>query len=334
VWLTPGPSSAAVTAATAAIGSVGMGLALYNADPRPLSLGLMLGVSACTALVLSRSEQRLFGRGVELAHDGAEGSLKPRRVRARPVTMAVVPWGVVVTPDTDPRVLRWPAVRRVTVDVSHTMRGGTPFIVASFVTVHTEHEVLTASAPGAVGLERLVVNVGAYGEEAARPQASDLDGLVPAGDDATEEVAESLIKHAEELCASGSGAARLALPSGGYRSVATRRAAPETLRELHTALYAVLDTPADPRPLAAILAGMLGAIELVPDLLRLVSSPHPMVAAFAKAAALRLGAPLERVGAVDEVAAFLFEEDLHAIQSWAIAPPGGVQTQGPAHIEE
>jgi hypothetical protein len=301
VWLTPGPSSAAVTAAIGAIGTAGLGLALWSADPQPLSLGLTVGMGAVTALVFARSERR-------------QASSR----RAREVAMAVVPWGIIVSPDTEPRVLRWPAIHRVTVDVTHTMRGGTPVIVASFVTVETDREVLAARAPGAVGLERLVANFTAYAEEAARPPARDLEGAEPAGDDATEPVAAMLLRHAEELCGSGAGAARLLLPPSGYRSVGTRRAAPETQHELAAALHEDADAPADPRPLAAILAGILGAHELVPDLLRLVSSPHPMVAAFSKAAALRLGAPLNRAGALEELGPFLFDEDLEAIRAWSV----------------
>lgn len=302
VWLTPGPSSAAVTMAVGGVGTAGLGLALWSADPQPLSIGLTLGMGAVTALVLARNERR-----------GA----RIRGARAREVAMAVVPWGIIVAPDTEPRVLRWPAIKKVTVDVTHTLRGGTPVIVSSFVTVQTAREVLAGRASGAVGLESLVANLDAYAEEASRPPARDLDGSAPAGDDATEPVATLLLKLAEELCSSGSGAARLRLPAGGYRSVSTRRAAPETQSELHAALYASGDAPADPRPLAAILAGMLGASELVPDLLRLVSSPHPMVAAFAKAAAIRLGAPLNRAGGLDEIGPFLFDEDLEAIRAWA-----------------
>jgi hypothetical protein len=288
--------------AIGSVGTAGLGLALWSADPQPLSLGLTLGMGAVTALVFARNERR--------------GAFFQRE-RAREVTMAVVPWGIIVTPDTEPRVLRWPAIKKVSVDVTHTLRGGTPVIVASFVTVQTERETLAGRASGAVGLESLVANLDAYADEASRPPARDLEGSAPAGDDATEPVATLLLRLAEELCSSGTGAARLLLPAGGYRSVSTRRAASETLEELHAALYSSADTPADPRPLAAILAGMLGARELVPDLLRLVSSPHPMVAAFAKAAAIRLGAPLNRAGALGEIGPFLFDEDLDAIRAWA-----------------
>jgi hypothetical protein len=288
--------------AIGSIGTAGLGIALWSADPQPLSLGLTLGMGAVTALVLARNERR--------------GALFPRE-RAREVAMAVVPWGIIVAPETEPRVLRWPAIKKVSVDVTHTLRGGTPVIVSSFVTVQTERETLAGRASGAVGLESLVANLEAYADEASRPPARDLDGSAPAGDDATEPVATLLLKIAEDLCSSGKGAARLLLPAGGYRSVSTRRAAPETLEVLHAALYSSADAPADPRPLAAILAGLLGAEELVPDLLRLVSSPHPMVAAFAKAAAIRLGAPLNRAGALSEIGPFLFDEDLDTIRAWA-----------------
>jgi hypothetical protein len=63
---------------------------------------------------------------------------------------------------------------------------------------------------------------------------------------------------------------------------------------------------------------LVGARELVPQLLHLVSAPHPIVAATAKAAALRLGAPQCRAGAIDEVAAFLFDEDRERLERWAI----------------
>jgi hypothetical protein len=85
---------------------------------------------------------------------------------------------------------------------------------------------------------------------------------------------------------------------------------------LRAALDGSFACAADPRPLACILAGTLDARELVPDLLLLASSPHPVVAACAKAAALRLGAPPNRAGSLDEVASFLFEEDIELGKRW------------------
>jgi hypothetical protein len=133
----------------------------------------------------------------------------------------------------------------------------------------------------------------------------------------------ALLHEAELLCTTSRGAAQLLLPHGGYRTAAARTAAPETIHMLREALQEGAGCPADPRPLAAIVAGLLGAGELVPDLLLLGSSPHPLVAAFARGAALRLGAPPNRAGSLDEVAAFLFEEDVVMCKRWV----GGLGAQ-------
>lgn len=307
VFLAPGPSSAAVTLAVGTVGTACAAFALWSSISPPVSVALTALAGGAAALAMGRGDRRVNALG---------------NARAREVSMAIVPWGVIVAPDSDPRVLRWPAIRKVDVDVRHTMRGGTPAITSSLVAVHTDREIFAGRSPGAVNLERLVANLDAYAAEAARPPARDLDGREAAIDDATEPMAGALIRHGEDLCASGHGAARLSLPAAGYRTVASRRATPETIAELHAALDADLDArAADPRPLASIAAGLLGATDLVPDLLRLVSSPHPLVAAFAKAAALRLGAPMSRAGSLDELGAFLCEEDLEVITTWTSTQP-------------
>lgn len=294
----PGPSSAAVTLGAGTVALAAFSVGLWNTGHQPLSFGLTLGASALAALALAKSERRLPARG------------------AREVAMAIVPWGVIITPDTDPRVLRWPAIRKISVDVSHTMRGGTPAVLSSLVTIETDHERLAGRAAGAVELERLLVNLDAYAEESSRGVAADLDGLTPIVDGGVEPVAALLLREAKLLCATATGAASLALPSGGYRSVSSRVAGPDTVERLRDVLGAALDDPYDPRALAALVAGELEAGELVPELVRLATCPHPMVAACAKAAALRLGAPKNRIGAVDEVASFLFDEDLEVLGRW------------------
>jgi hypothetical protein len=240
-------------------------------------------------------------------------------LHARQAAMAIVPWGVVVEPDTQPRILRWPGIRRVTVQVSHAMRGGTPIAVHSIVSVDTGREILAGRAPGAVGLEALTVNLDAYASEAARPIALDLAGLEEAGDGATEPVVDALFVHANDLCTSGRGAAALALPPGGYRGTTKAAPGPETVSLLRAILRTSPEAGADARPLAAAVAALLGARELVPELLRLASAPHPVVAAVARAAALRLGAPQSRAGAIAEVGAFLFDEDRDRLERWAAA---------------
>ena len=309
VWLTPAPGSLAlaITAATAAMGTAG---ALLWGSAYSLSAGVLLGGAALAASALSIKGALRWRR----AHGFGESG------RTREAAMAIVPWGILVDPDTELRILRWPGVRRITVDVAHSLRGGTPTAVASVVTVDTGRERLAGRTWGAVGLEGLTVNLDAYAEEAARPVALDLEGLEAAGDGATEPVMDALLTRAGDLCSTGRGAVLLGLPPGGYRSMASRTAGPETVALLRGILdSSATGLPADARPLASIVAVLLGARQLVPDLLRLVSAPHPIVAAVAKAAALRLGAPQSRAGAVDEVAAFLFEEDQQRLEHWAVS---------------
>jgi hypothetical protein len=240
-----------------------------------------------------------------------------RLLRTHQTAMAIVPWGVIVDPDAEPRVLRWPGVRRVSVHVKHAMRGGTPVAIDSVVAVDTGREVLAGRAVGAVGLEQLTVHLHAYADEAARPVALDLEGIEEAGDGATEPVVAQVLARAGDLCSTGSGAAQLGLPHGGYRSMAARAAGPDTVALLRSILEAN-PGQADVRPLASVLAVLLGARDLVPQLLHLVSAPHPVVAAMARVAACRLGAPQSRAGAIDEVAAFLFDEDRERLERWAL----------------
>jgi hypothetical protein len=312
VWLSPGRGSLtlALGAATAAL--AGMGVLLWSSGHHPLSISVVASGAALAGAVVRRGD----------------GARTPTPGGAREVTMAIVPWGVIIDPDGEPRVLRWPAVSSITVETAHTLRGGTPAVVASVVTVATGRERLAGRTSGAAGLERLTVNLEAYAEEAARPVALDLEGLEAAG--VTEPVAGELLARAGELCTTGRGAARLALPAGGYRSMSTAAAGPETLALLRAILApgAMDGAPADARPLAAMVAVLLGAHELVPELLRLVSAPHPLVAAVAKAAAIRLGAPQSRAGAVEEVAAFLFEEDHERLERWASEEPRAYAASG------
>jgi hypothetical protein len=299
VWLMPARRSAGIAFTTATALAAGVGGLLWGGGHVLLSAGALVTGALLAAGALSRGASAAGGA-------------------AREATMVIVPWGIVVDPDTEPRILRWPAIRRITVEVSHAIRGGTPVAIASVVTVDTGRERLAGRTWGAVGLEGLTIGLDAYAEEASRPVALDLDGTEEAGDGATEPVMADLLARADDLCTTGRGALLLGLPTGGYRSFSTSAAGPETLALLHAILTAE-PSVADARPLASILAVRLGAREIVPDLLRLTSAPHPVVAAVAKAAALRLGAPQSRAGAVDEVAAFLFEDDLLRIERWAHA---------------
>lgn len=241
----------------------------------------------------------------------------PSSLVAADVPMAIVPWGVVLRPETEPRVLRWSAIERVTVETRHSMRGGVPRVIASRVTVATPREAFRGHAPGAVELECLSANLEHYAHESSRPLSADLVGVAPLDAGSDEPVVARLFEIARASLDSAFGASRLGVAGETYRSNSCLERPRTAVARLAEVLHEQCDADLDPRPLAALLAGMLNAAELVPILLRLASSPHPIVAAVAKASAVRLGAPLAQAGAVDELGGFLFDDDRLLLERWA-----------------
>jgi len=244
-----------------------------------------------------------------------------RRLGVRSARLAIVPWGILVEDDAEPRVLRWAGIRRVHLHSVYGNDEGTPSTLWSFIVVETEHERFASRTAGAVPLEGLLAHLAAYTREASARLALDLDGLQPSGGPEEPEVKTLLAAAEGALCASPTSS-RLHVPAAGYRSSRGTSASPETVRDLRVALRDRTSRDVDRRALAAVLAAELRAGELVPDLLDLVQSPHPLIAAVAKAAALRLGAPTSRTGHLDEVAPFLFDEDVAALKAWVLASPG------------
>lgn len=232
--------------------------------------------------------------------------------------MAIVPWGVIVCPDADgERVLPWPGVRAISVEHLHTRDvAGTPSTVESYVTVETARERLAGRAPGHVSLERLIAFLDAYQDESARCVASDLEGApLPVDLLEDEGVTQRLLELAPTYLASAEGRDSLSLEPMSYRDEGERVPSNGSVRVLRDVLRGTPER-ADARPLAALLSAEMGATSLLPELLRLVTSVHPVVAGCAKAAALRLGAERTRVGALEEVAPFLSGEDLSALSAW------------------
>jgi hypothetical protein len=264
------------------------------------SRGMLL--TAATAAVTTYALRRAGGVGRAAGH-GA-------------VPMAIVPWGVLIVNDDSHRVLRWPAVSRVDVDVVYGREGGTASSLFSVVTVETAAERFMGRAPGAVPLDLLSVHVAAYAEEAAHVAALDLSGD-EAGEGPLEPEFEPLLAAAREYITGAPGSSRLDLPPGGYRRMAAKAASARTVEELRLVLRDRRSKRVDPRPFAAVLAAELRASALAPELVELVQCPHPFIAAVAKAAARKLGVPSARVGVLDEVAPFLPERDVAALEEWA-----------------
>ena len=68
-----------------------------------------------------------------------------------------------------------------------------------------------------------------------------------------------------------------------------------------------------------MLAAELAAEGLADELVALVQSPLPLLAAFAKVAAVKLGAPRARVGTLEEVEPFLLRKDAETLAAWQAA---------------
>jgi hypothetical protein len=245
-----------------------------------------------------------------------------RRVGTQRVPFAIVPWGVLVDDTESPRVLRWAAVRSLHV---HTMYGrdtATPSTLWSYVTLRTDHELFAGRTPGAAPLERLLAHLESYAREQSHAVALDLEGERPSAIGPLEPEFERLLSSAQESIMSGPSSQRLGLETT-YRTRGPRAAGSGTIESLRTILRDRSEHELDRRPLAAVVAAELGLYELVPELVALVQSPHPMVAASAKAAGIRLGAAQARCGDIDEVAPFLPPEDVEALRHWIAAAPVG-----------
>lgn len=247
-----------------------------------------------------------------------------RGAGTRRVPFALVPWGVLVEDDS-PRVLRWAAVRSLHVHTMYGRDAATPSTLWSYVTMRTEHELFAGRTPGAAPLDRLLAHLEAYASEQNHAVALDLDGE-RASADLLEPEFERILAAALEMLLSEPSSHRLGLETS-YRSTGPRAASHATVASLREILRDRREHPLDRRPLASVVAAELGLREVVPELVALVQSPHPMVAATAKAAALRLGAAHSRVGGIDEVAPFLPQEDVDALRAWIASAP--IAARGP-----
>ena len=231
--------------------------------------------------------------------------------------MAILPWGVVVHSRREPRVLRWGAIHGVRVHYIHGMDGGTPLVHWSVVTIETRDGVLEGRAPGCVTLDRLEAHLPSYSEEGGRPVALDVDGTPSSASD-MDPLFPRLLGGVRKLLRAPARVPELSLSMPGYRSAA-RPEIGVVGRQVLERWLSGIDQPsgADRRPLACVLAAELGAHQLLDQVLRLLSSPHPFVAAVARAAALRLGADIRRVGTLEELADFVEPSELSPLEIWS-----------------
>ncbi|MRG90692.1 hypothetical protein [Polyangium spumosum] len=234
----------------------------------------------------------------------------------RRVAMRMAPWGFVLDPEGSPEVLRWPQMQ----DVKHQVVPISDERAVSMVFVTVGGRVCRSACPVSPRLARLPSAFPWYVTAATMPIALDLEGAMSMeGDKAT---FGELLGRAKRMLESPDGTAQLGMPAAGYRGVASRAPGHETAKILRGALVGHR-REVDEGPLAAILAAKLGTRELIPEILLLCMSPSPFVAAVGKAAALRLGAPPMRPGAVDEVLPFLPEDEVRAIERFAKGDDAG-----------
>jgi len=229
--------------------------------------------------------------------------------------MAIVPWGVLIESEEQPRALRWAAIERVNVQSKFVRHGAIDTTAWSLLTIETLRERFIGRAPGDVPLDRLVAHLGAYSSESSHRIALDLDGARPASAQLVASC-DTLLHAAREYLGSSAAVRRLSLAGSDYRRAGSRAPSRYAIDELREVLSSRRDLSIDPRPFAAILAAEFGARELEKEIVALVQSPHPVVAAVAKAAARKLGVATSRTGSLDEVAPFLFEQDVSSLDAW------------------
>lgn len=294
----PGRSAWALRGIAGGFGLAGAAaLAIATATPKLL---VVMPVLTAVAHVAVRKVSRLLG---------PSGGL-------RAVPVGIVPWGIVVDPDGQPEPVPWSRLR----EVSYTLlqrdnRRDADSPSLAVMLFDTDVGLVQAEAEEGEWVTSVDAFAAPFARAAARTVAADLAGREPL-DTGGAPATLALLRRAEALLDSADGRAALSLDAGGYRTTSSRIAGPETRATLRAALWNG-DIGCDPGPLAAVLAADLAISELLPDLLRLILSPSPLLAATARAAAVRLGASRMAAGSLDELEHFLAAEELTELRRWA-----------------
>lgn len=233
---------------------------------------------------------------------------------ARPARMDIVPWGVVVDLGAETRILRWGAVSGVEVETVFTRDQASDTTRHSVVLVATPEGRLVGHVTGDAPLECLLAHRDAYASEAEHVAAVDLEGREAAGE-AWEPQAERLLMASRQLIRGGG--LGIAQDDAGYRGGRLANPTGEVVARLRAVLRDRVARVRDPRPLTLMLVAELGLRSLSEELVRLVSSPHPLTAATARASGFALGLAKSRLGAIEEVAPFLPEGDAASLAAWS-----------------
>ncbi len=275
----------------------------------------LLGSGAAVGASLRGAGGALLGLGLAASSGVIARAFRRAAVgddRSR-LDMAIVPWGVLLDFHDRATVLRWAAVSSVHVHAVHGRDQGTPLTLYTVVSIETSRERFVGRATGALPLERLAVHVAAYAAEAGHRVALDLDGS-RSGEGPTEPDAELVIAAARAYLATPVAAQRLELVAGYRSGVGGPGARGQS--EICRVLGDRVARRVDPRPFAAVLAAELDVRAATDALLALVHSPLPLLAAFARVAAAKLGAARSQVGALEEVEPFLLARDVEVLVAW------------------
>ncbi len=231
------------------------------------------------------------------------------------VPVAVVPWGIVIDPDKVPEPIPWSEIKalshRIVTSNSRHDKHAPRRALFLFNLGDRRIQAVADEGPWVTAIHtfrpKLAVSASrSFAPDLAGTSEIDRQGLP---------LSLALVRRAQALLDSPEAGTLLGLEGGGYRTTSSRIAGERTRQILHAAFWDS-HSPHDPGPLAVILAGELRVTSLLPHLLELILAPSPLLAAVARAAAVRLGATLISAGSLDEIRDFLPEADIAELRNW------------------
>jgi hypothetical protein len=227
------------------------------------------------------------------------------------VALEICPWGVFTK-----QWVPWRGVDQIahTVEVERR-RTTNDFIRSSVVRVRVNTEYFAGKRLEESVLEALDALLPIYKSQSSMPFAVGVDATSkPIAHDAPSAFRD-ILASSRAFLNSPAGRELTESASGSYREE-TRKVKPQTTLRLSQWL---IEKPhkIDPAPFAAIIAAELDVRETIDELLALTMSPHPLVAAVARASANRMGVHPSRSFPIEETVPFLDADDLAAIRAWA-----------------